>query len=207
MAKQGFHIPRFFGYAAGIALVYFVLVRLNILPSIGEWFREKPVTIDSTPVMVREVKNIAQLMTVAAYDEVVMDTAKTVTASVPSLFGNVKGESKAQLVLIGRGRVIAGVDLQKLKEEDIYIKADSVSIQLPPAEVLEAIANPSDFEIFSEDGEWPPAEVSMIKIRTKEKMVQRSVQQGLLQKAGSKAVSIMENFLRSAGFKRIHVRI
>jgi hypothetical protein len=76
LTKRTFHIPRFFWYAAGIAIIYLVLSRLNIIPSLSNLFKSKPVTIDNTPVLVKEVKNIAQLMTMSSYDEVVVDTAK-----------------------------------------------------------------------------------------------------------------------------------
>jgi Protein of unknown function (DUF4230) len=87
----------------------------------------------------------------------------------------------------------------------IFIKKDSVSVLLPKVKILEAIANPSDYELFTEEGNWTPDEVNAVKVRAREKMIARSMQQGVLEKAAVKSKSIMESFLRSAGFKRIAV--
>jgi Protein of unknown function (DUF4230) len=206
LAKRSFHIPRFFWYAAGIAIIYFVLNQLNILPSIGNLFKSKQVTIDNTPVLVKEVKNIAQLMTMSSYDEVVVDTSKYSKPGFPVTLITNGTSSKTQLVIIAKGQIIAGIDLQELDESKIYLKKDSVSLILPRAKVLEAIVNPSQFEIFIEEKRWDPSEVSSLKIEARELMVHRATQQGLLIKATAKAKLIMESFLRSAGFKRISVQ-
>lgn len=206
LANRSSNIPRFFWYAAGIVTIYFVLNQLNILPSLRNLFRSKQVTIDSTPVLIKEVKNIAQLMTMSSYDEVVVDSSKSVTAQIPGLTAAGSLEKESQLVIIGKGQVVAGIDLQELDEKRIYLKDDSVSIILPPAKVLDAIVNPSQYEIFIEEKGWEAADVNQLKILARDIMVQRSVQQGLLKKADAKARMIMENFLKSIGFKRISVK-
>jgi hypothetical protein len=198
-------VPRFFWYAVGIAIIYFILVRLDILPSLQNIFSSKPVTIDNTPVFIKEVKNIAQLMTVMSYDEVVIDSSKTKAVALPTLLFPSSGVQTNKLVIIARGKIIAGIDLLQLDEKKIFIKDDSISVTLPKVKILNAIANPSDYEIFTEEGSWTADEVNTVKVRAREKMIARSIQQGVLQKAAIKSKSIMESFLRSAGFKRIAV--
>jgi hypothetical protein len=182
-----------------------VLNQLNILPSLRCLFRPKPVVIDSTPVLIKEVKNIAQLMTMASFDEVVVDGSKVLTSSLPGLGLAGKVEKNTEIVIIGKGQVVAGIDLQELDEKKIYLEGDSVSITLPKARVLDAIVNPSQYEIFIEEKGWSPEEVNALKVQARDRMVKRSVDQGLLKKADVKAKMIMESFLRSAGFKQVHV--
>jgi Protein of unknown function (DUF4230) len=205
LARKSFHIPRFFWYAAGIAIIYFVLAKLDILPSLKNLFKSKPVVIDSTPVLVKEMKNIAQLMTMSSYDEVVVDSSKTFATSIPGFSKEIGLEKKSQLVIIAKGQIVAGIDLQKLDESKIFIQADSVAITLPKAEVLDAIVNPSNYEIFIEEKGWQSTEVNSIKVKARNNMIERAMKQGLLKKADLKAKMIMENFLRSAGFKKISV--
>jgi hypothetical protein len=182
-----------------------VLNQLNILPSLRNLFRSKPVVIDSTPVLVKEVKNIAQLMTMASFDEVVVDSSKVMVSSIPGLGVAGEMEKKSELVIIGKGQIVAGINLEELDEKKIYLKDDSVSITLPRAKVLDAIVNPSQYEIFIEEKGWSPQEVNNLKIQARDRMVQRSISQGLLKKADAKAKMIMESFLRSAGFKKVYV--
>jgi Protein of unknown function (DUF4230) len=204
LTKRTFHIPRFFWYAAGITIIYVVLSRLNIIPSLSHLFKSKPVTIDSTHVLIKEVKNIAQLMTMSSYDEVVVDTTKLVGPDFPATVIN-GGIKKTQLVIIAKGQIIAGIDLLKLDDKKIFLQNDSVSITLPAAEVLDAIVNPSQFEIFIEEKGWSSQELSNLKVSARQLMIKRASEQGLLIKASTKAKIIMEAFLRSAGFKKISV--
>lgn len=182
-----------------------VLVKLDILPSLRNLFRSKPVVIDNTPVLVKEMKSIAQLMTMSSFDEVVVDSAKSFSTEVPEWTGSNAVRNQSQLVVIAKGQIIAGVDLQEIDQGRIFIKDDSVSLVLPKSKVLDAIVNPSHYEIFIEEKGWDPAEVNSIKVRARDQMIERAMQHGLLTKADIKAKMIMENFLRSAGFKRIKV--
>lgn len=157
-------------------------------------------------MLVKEVKNIAELMTMSSYDEVVVDSTKSLNTVFPGLLSAKVISKPTQLVIIAKGRIIAGTDLNELKEESVFIKGDSVSLLLPPAKVLDAIVNPSQFEIFIEETGWNEKEVNNLKVKARDLIVSRSIQQGLLKKADVKARQIMENFLRSAGFKKISVR-
>ena len=49
-------------------------------PSLSKLWKPAEVTIDKTPVIITQVKAIAQLITISAYDEIVVDS----TAQVPS---------------------------------------------------------------------------------------------------------------------------
>lgn len=202
--KKG--IPRFFWYTAGIVIIYFVLVQMNILPSLRNLFTTKRVIIDSTPVLVKEVKAVAQLMTIANYDEVVVDTSKSTEVKVPGFPESNSGVTdNNELVLIAHGKIVCGADLAELDEKAIFLKGDSVSLKMPAARVLEAIVNPSDLEIFIETGTWAPDEVNQLKVKAREKMITRAREMGLLDKAAARNKVVMENFLRMTGFKRINL--
>ncbi len=145
-------------------------------------------------------------MTMTSFDEVVVDSSKKTEGGIPGLAASTNEEVSSEIVIIGKGQVVAGIDLLELDERKIYLKDDSVSITLPRAKVLDAIVNPSQYEIFIEEKGWNPEEVNHLKVQARDMMVKRSVDQGLLKKADTKAKMIMENFLRSAGFKRISVQ-
>lgn len=140
------------------------------------------------------MKNIAELMTVSSYDEVVVDSTKSLNTVFPGLLSAKVISKPTQLVIIAKGRIIAGTDLKELKEESVFIKGDSVSLLLPPAKVLDAIVNPSQFEIFIEETGWNEKEVNNLKVKARDLIVSRSIQLGLLKKADIKARQIMENF-------------
>ncbi|MFM2338305.1 MAG: hypothetical protein RL115_1498 [Bacteroidota bacterium] len=204
MTKKSFHLRPFVVIIILLAITFFVLRSLNMLPNIKGWFTSKYVKIDTTPVLIKEVKNIAQLLTMSSYDEVVVDTTKLTAPSITAPIITM-GPKKTRLVIIAKGLLIAGVDLQELDDKKIYLQGDSVSIALPAAKILDAIVNPSQFEIFIEDKGWQPEEVNQLKVSARNRMVQRSIYTGLLTKAREKAKLMMESFLRTTGFKKIYV--
>lgn len=188
-----------------------LMSKLNKLPSFGDIFSAKPVVIDQTPILIKDIKSIAQLVTVTSYDEVVVDS---LVFSKAAAFVNVMRfvaplavlpSLEKQLVLVAKGKVLAGTDLQQLRPEHIVISNDTVTLQLPRAQILDAIINPSDWQTFEEKGQWSDAEVTTVKLKARQKMIDRAMQQNILTKADNKAKAIMENFLRSAGFKVVYV--
>ncbi|HRO47100.1 DUF4230 domain-containing protein [Agriterribacter sp.] len=205
---------RWIRYVFLIALVLVVLTLLNMkwLPSFKSIFKAQPVTIENTPILIKEINELAQLCTITAFDEVVADSVvmkmkSPIETLLPDLsgFGNLPVTGK-RLVLIGKGKIIAGVDLRKLNEQSVFAEGDSVSIILPAAEILDAIMNPADFETFSETGEWSSEAVTAVKIKARTKMIERSVEQGILTRANARSIVLIENFLRGLGFKKVRVQ-
>ena len=202
-------------YILLIATVFVVLALLNMkwLPSLKNIFRPQPVIIDNTPVLIKEINEMAQLCTITVFDEVVADSAvinmkSAVDMLLPDLsgFANLPVTGK-RIVIIGKGRVVAGVDLKKLNERSISVEGDSVSLTLPAAEIADVIMNPSDFEVFSEMGEWSSEAVTAVKIKARNKMMERALERGILSKANTRSIVLLENFLRGLGFKKVRVYI
>lgn len=188
-----------------------LFIRLAGLPSLVNIFAAKPVVIDKTPIIIKSIKGIAQLVTVTAYDEVVVDSlvyyrsaaylnafkVLSPMAMLPSI--------QKQLVIIGKGKVLAGTNLQKLDSTHIRVSSDTIWLQLPQAEILQAIINPSDFETFEERGVWSYDEVTAVKIKARQKLIDRAVKQNILPRANAKAKSTIETLLTNAGYKVVKV--
>jgi hypothetical protein len=77
---------------------------------------------------------------------------------------------------------------------------------LPKAEILQVITNPSDFETFSEKGNWSDNDVIAVKVKLRDKMIAAAMKQNILPKATAIANVMMENFLRSVGFAKVTVQ-
>ena len=66
--------------------------------------------------------------------------------------------------------------------------------------------NPSDFEVFSETGEWSSEAVTAVKVKARQKMIEKALHQGILNKANARSIALLENFLRGFGFKKVTVK-
>ncbi len=192
-----------------IIAAYWLLQESDMLPSWKDLFGAKPVVIDETPILIKDIKSIGQLVTYTSFDEVVADSAIVTRGSAfVNAFNRLAPvpllpSADKQLVLIGRGRVLAGTDLSLLADTSVTIKNDTVTIFLPKSKIFDAIVNPSDFETFVEKGEWTSEEVTLVKLKARRKLEARALQQNILAKADGKARSILQDFLENLGYKKV----
>jgi Protein of unknown function (DUF4230) len=188
-----------------LALIIFVILlqRIKLIPGFSDIFKPRPVLIDNTPVLIKEIRELTQLITVTSYDEVVVDSIKESTDILHALTGiSLKPD---RIVIVAQGSVQAGTNLRYLTENDIQVEEDSITVALPQAEILEVIVNPSGFSTFSETGVWSPGAVTLVKAKAKRVMEYRAVQKNILQMAENRSKLLMENFLRSVGFKKVTI--
>lgn len=192
-----------------ITATYWLLQKVKILPSVKDIFAPKAVVIDETPVLVKDIKSIGQLITYSFFDEVVADSAiLSRGASFVNAFNMLAPvallpSAEKQLVLIGRGKVLAGIDLSMLTDTSIMVKNDTITLFLPKPAILAAILNPANFEIFIEKGNWSNEEVTQVKLKARRKMEERALQQNILEKAGKKAAAVMRDLMYNMGYKKV----
>lgn len=193
-----------------VLAILFLLGKMKIIPSFKDIFTSKAVQIDETPILIKDIKELAELTTMVSIDEVVVDsiTADPTSLAIKNITGlslNPFSSGYDQLVLVCKGRVVAGTDLAVLGTENIYRNKDSVSLGLPPAKILEIIINPSDVEAFIEKGDWTSEAFEKVKIRAREKMRARALSEDILGKANGRARLLMDNFLHQSGFTKVNV--
>jgi hypothetical protein len=198
-------ISRLFFWLLTLMLAWFILEKLDILPGIDDVFRKKQVKIDETPILVKEIRGLAELATITSFDEVVVDSVYADPAGIllKSITGI--GDGYDKLVLVVSGKVVAGTDLSTLTDSSFYVLKDSVRLLLPGAEILQVTVNPSDVSIFREEGKWTTDAFEKVKIKAREKMRDRAMQQGIIGRADKRSIAIMERFLSQAGFKKVKI--
>ena len=188
---------------------YWLLPDSDALRSWKTIFAARPISIDKTPILIKEIKSIGQLITYTSYDEVVADSVIVTRGSAfVNAFNRLSPvpllpSADKQLVLIVRGKVLVGTDLSMLTDTSVTIKDDTVTLVLPKPKIFEAIVNPSDFETFVEKGNWTSKEVMLVKIKARRKLEARALQQNILAKADIKAKTILQNFLGTMGYKNV----
>ena len=96
--------------------------------------------------------------------------------------------------------------MSKIKVEDIVVKSDTISIILPSPEVFEVIANPSDYEVFVEDGKWSHEEIVALQVDHREQLLQSAVNAGVLDKA-KEGKDKISDLLKTFGFNVVNITI
>ena len=87
-------------------------------------------TYSTLPAVIEQLRPLSRLETQEYFVSTVVEATK------PRL---ISGLGEEKLVLIACGRVIAGVDLSKIQDEDIQSSGSTVRIKLPPPEVFETM--------------------------------------------------------------------
>jgi hypothetical protein len=183
--------------------------------------KQNIIKIENTAIVIEEVEKISQLFSSVYYDELVIDTFKVVKKTPgerlldamslmqPGTIG-AKGENilnfqRLNLVVIARGRVFTGYDFSKLETADLVIDGRSIIFNLPPAEVLEVVINPSDYEIFIEEGRWSLEETLLLKQKAAKMMTDRAIELGILEQSEEMAIKLLQNFFKALGFEDITI--
>ena len=199
------YLLRFLLLLALVIFAWWLLAKINIIPSFRDFLKSQPIRINETPLKVEQIRELAELSTYVSLDEVVVDSIRPAQNPLGNLFSNPLGPQQDQLVLVVRGQVKAGVDLLALKDADIVRTGDSLSIRLPRAKITEVIVNPSGTETFVETGAWDSEAYGALVRKAGEKMRYRAMSEGILGKADTRARRIVENLARQSGFTRVSV--
>jgi len=159
----------------------------------------KEIQIAETPLILENVKEMAELFSAAYYSEIVLDTSRTDKGYIY--------DTKNQIIIIAGGISHAGTDLSKLNNGNIQVTDSSCSVILPNAEIIRTTANPSEFIIFKEEGKWDAKEVQKLKVVCQQKLQENAVKSDLIAKANKRSISLFTDLLKGLGFKKTSVEI
>lgn len=171
--------------------------------------KKDELSIDKTANVVTEIKKISEFTTACYYEEVVLREEKesdNIANTTMKLFGG-KSISKDEIVIIANGKVRAGFKLDKLSDDDIIAKGDTLNVKLPKAEILDVLVNPSDFAIYVEDGTWDSKTVTKIKSKAADKIQKDALSSGVLEKAQKSGVKKLVELFKSFGFTEVSISI
>jgi hypothetical protein len=116
-----------------------------------------------------------------------------------------------QLLLIAEGQVVAGFDLTKIREDDIIVRGESVSLTLPPPELLYFGVDEDKTYVYERKTGFlvQPDETleTEARRRAQAEVVNWALEHQVFEKAEEFGVFYLESFLRSLGFTDVHVEV
>ncbi len=183
-----------------LAGVIFLAYKFDLFP-------KRTLKIDKTVNVVDEVQKIGEFSTVCYYEEVVVKNTKSSEINNSYLGSLVKADFQDQLVVIARGKVKAGFDLTKLGKDDLVVRHDTISVNLPPVEVFDVIVNPSDYEVYVEDGTWSHDEVAQLTASGKDQILQDAKNFNILQKAEENGLVKLKELFVALGFNEVILNV
>jgi Protein of unknown function (DUF4230) len=188
------------GVALGVGLARFG----ETLPLVGPLLGEKPPRTTTGPVVVEGIRELDQLATVR-WTESVPVTKESGGDIWERVFGGEK------VLLIATGNVEAGVDLGNIHKDDVSVKGDTVTIDLPEAEILSASLDEKTTRVYDRDFSplnFRPDDdlVEKARLRAVGKLEATARENGILDTAEGNAEDSIRAFVTTLGFEEVRFR-
>jgi hypothetical protein len=159
-----------------------------------------------TPVVViTKVRALGRLET-AQY---VMQTVVDLEREPNNLWQQVFGTDK--LLLVAAGEVVAGFDLTQVSASDIVVRGTSVSIKLPPPEILYSRVDNENTYVYQRETGFlvapDPNLESEARRRAEQALMDWALEHQVLSKAEEFGTLYLEIFLHSLGFTEVRIEV
>ncbi len=163
-------------------------------------FMEPTPTIIPDPVsIIHEIRSLARLETIQYSVEKVI-SADSGREDLKTLFGD-------KLLFVAHGEVLAGIDLEKIRLEDIKLDGKVVSIKLPAAEILSTrLDNDKSYVYDRQTGllARPDAELETKARQEAEKQIYKTaIEDGILKQAQTNAQAYLDRLIRSLNYEEV----
>ena len=112
-----------------------------------------------------------------------------------------------ELVIVASGKVRAGFRLNNLDANHVSIIGDTLTVDLPKAEIFDVIVNPSGFDIYIEDGTWDHEQVTTVENKAVGQIKADAERDGILDKATKSGVKKLTEMFKTFGFPVVKVTV
>jgi hypothetical protein len=163
-------------------------------------FMEPTPTIIPDPVsIIHEVRSLARLETIQYSVEKVI-TADSGREDLTALFGD-------KLLFVAHGEVIAGMDLEKIRQEDVTLSGKIVTVKLPVAEVLVTrLDNQKSYVYDRQTGLLVKQTVNLETLArqsAEQEILKTAIEDGILKQAQTNAENYLDRLIRSLGYEEV----
>jgi len=159
-------------------------------------------TIETKAVLLQRLSDASELTTAIYTMETVIDEQQDRT-----LAGFVIGQTK--LLYVAHGDVRAGVDLARLGPDDMTVVSRSLTVRLPPPEILDQKIDVEKSRVFDMQrsllGPVDPAMQSRAERYALDKIVRGACEGGILNEANRRAETAVRELLEASGFQDVRV--
>ena len=172
--------------------------------TVARW-RGGGLRIENTTTVVQQVQTLSDLVTV----KYVMQKVEIVDSPPESTLGKfVQGDNK--VLLLAQGVVKAGIELKKIKADDVTISGKSLTITLPRPQITDAYLDDAQTKVIERTTGFLRSLDKDLEQTTRQFAVddiRRAAQQsGILNDANDRARTELRTFFQQAGFEPVEFR-
>ena len=157
----------------------------------------------SQPTVVQQIQRLQRLETVRFSMEKIVSGERENEYLPKWLVGD-------RLLLVVEGEAVAGVDLGKLRPEDVIVTGRRVTVLLPQAELFSTRIDNEKTRVYSRQtglfSSLDPQLESEVRREAERQLRDAAVQAKILDHANENARTTLTSFLRGLGFDQVEVR-
>lgn len=155
-----------------------------------------PTIIPDPVTYINEIRALARLETIQYSVEKVI-TGESGGGTFEALFGD-------KILFVGHGTVVAGIDMDKLRPEDMRFENGVLTVNLPPAEIFIAALDNEKSYVYNRDTglltKPDPNLETLVRQRAEEEILKAALEDGILQQAQVNAEAYLFKFFSALGF-------
>jgi hypothetical protein len=163
---------------------------------VGNLLHPTPAIIPDPVTYINEVRALARLETIQYSVEKVI-TGESNQGTFAFLFGE-------KLLFVAHGTVIAGIDMSKLRPEDMRYENGVLTVKLPPAEVFIATLDNDKSYVYQRDtGYITKPDVNLetqVRQKAEEEILKAALEEGILEQAQTNAEAYLLKFFAALGY-------
>jgi hypothetical protein len=160
-----------------------------------------PTVVPDPVTIVRQVRPLARLETIEYSVEKII-TGEVNQGALKFLFGD-------RLLFVAHGRVIAGIDLSRLQDQDVMVDAAGARLYLPPAEIFVAsLDNQKSYVYDRQTGllqRGDPNLETAVRQIAEQQIRQAALEDGILEQAQANGEAYLDRLLHSLGLEGITI--
>lgn len=166
---------------------------------VAQLLHPTPTIIPDPVTIINQVRAVAKLETIHYSVEKVI-TAEINQGVLGPLFGD-------RLLFVAHGYVIAGIDMEKIRPEDMWLEGSTLYVRLPETEILVAtLDNDKSYVYDRETGMLthgdPNLETTARQVAEQE-ILRAAREDGILEQARINAEVYLEKFFNALGYKTV----
>jgi hypothetical protein len=200
---------------AGIAVIWFMVnlvsSRINdtlnplqqanhdLGTEVANLLHPTPTIIPDPVTIINEVQSLARLETIRYTVEKVV-TAEVNQGVLGPLFGD-------RLLFVAHGYVIAGIDMSKIRSEDLWLEGEFLNVRLPATEILVSTLDNDKSYIYDRVTglftHGDPTLETQVRQVAEQEILKAAITDGILDQGTTNAQTYLRWFFETLGYKYI----
>ena len=171
----------------------------DIGTQVAQILHPTPTVLPDPVTIINQIRPLARLETIQYTIEKVITVEVGQTALAP-LFGD-------RLLFVGHGYVIAGIDLSKIRSQDLAFEDGMLMIHLPEAEIFVAtLDNDKSYVYDRETGLLTHGDINLettARQAAEDQIREAALEDGIINQAQTNAVTFLESLLNNLGYPQV----